>query len=250
MRQSAFTLVELLMVVAIIAVLAALLLPAITTIREKATRVNCMSRLRSWAMGLEGYAQDNRGQLPASKYSSTNLGVNFEPAHMWVSIQPQQHKKDEISVEMMRNYMPDNVGSNGSRFAFSKAWGCPRALDQLANRHVWWMGTYIAPHLEFPGYMYFAQRSRSTLPAVRDNIHLADRERDSQRILMSDTCWNWNTTSWKSTHVRGGSIMGVNQLFGDGHVAWKHLSTDDNVAIKARTATATSMQIAATRYYY
>jgi len=63
-RLKAFTLVELLVSVGIIAVLAALLLPALGSARESARRTQCASNLRQLAMGFQSYAADNRGSLP------------------------------------------------------------------------------------------------------------------------------------------------------------------------------------------
>ena len=59
----AFTLVELLVVVGLIAVLVALLLPALGKAREQARRVNCMSNLRQLTTAWLAYAQANKGQL-------------------------------------------------------------------------------------------------------------------------------------------------------------------------------------------
>jgi prepilin-type N-terminal cleavage/methylation domain-containing protein len=60
----AFTLIEMLVVIAIVAVLIAMLLPALDNSREVARRAMCASSLRQWMPGIDMYATDSREQYP------------------------------------------------------------------------------------------------------------------------------------------------------------------------------------------
>jgi prepilin-type N-terminal cleavage/methylation domain-containing protein len=63
-RRMGFTLVELLVVIGIIALLLAILMPAMAKARETAVRTACASNLRQIASGVVMYANENRGWLP------------------------------------------------------------------------------------------------------------------------------------------------------------------------------------------
>lgn len=67
-RNAAFTLIELLIVIAIVAVLAALLLPAVARAQGKAKRLECISRLKQWNLVFRFYAEDNDGWIARECY--------------------------------------------------------------------------------------------------------------------------------------------------------------------------------------
>jgi type II secretory pathway pseudopilin PulG len=67
-RRAAFTLIDLLVSLAIIGVLISLLLPALSGVREATRRVVCMSNVRQQGLGLSMYSEDNTGQLPGSQF--------------------------------------------------------------------------------------------------------------------------------------------------------------------------------------
>ncbi len=66
-NRSGFTLVELLVVMAIIGLLAALLLPALASAKERARRVRCLNNIRQLLQGAHLFAGDNEERLPSGK---------------------------------------------------------------------------------------------------------------------------------------------------------------------------------------
>src|SRR5438094_7320914 len=83
-RVAAFTLVELLVVIGIIAVLISILLPTLNKARESAKRTQCLSNLRQIAVFLNMYASTFSGQVPLG-YSGPSSGNCAEGNNYYLS---------------------------------------------------------------------------------------------------------------------------------------------------------------------
>ncbi len=73
--RAAFTLVELLVVIGIIALLVAILLPSLAKARAQAASVKCLSNLRQLGQSAFAYAAENKGAFPLAYWDYNNDGA-------------------------------------------------------------------------------------------------------------------------------------------------------------------------------
>ncbi|HTH49182.1 MAG TPA: type II secretion system protein [Candidatus Limnocylindria bacterium] len=75
MSRRAFTLIELLLVMAVIAVLAGLLLPTLGGVTERGRSTACLSNLRQIGIGLRLYLDENGNRMPVMQNRSRNTNL-------------------------------------------------------------------------------------------------------------------------------------------------------------------------------
>lgn len=135
----AFTLVELLVVIGIIALLISILLPALQSARKQADRTKCLAALQQLGLAYFQYSHENSGYWPALRYQIPE--PPFPPGY-------ERRWHDYISKYVLgpgvelnadgRNAAP-TIGSPEIREGNNVIWGCPswrRVIgNALANVH-------------------------------------------------------------------------------------------------------------------
>lgn len=127
-KSRGFTLVEMLVVIAVIAILAAFLLPVLARAKEKARRVQCANHLRQWALAFSFYVEDNEQYIPRE-----GLGRDGRVRREnWANVQDSKSRDvwynslpGELSQTPARNYVSNSVTRAG--FYKNRLFHCPSA---------------------------------------------------------------------------------------------------------------------------
>ncbi len=115
-----FTLIELLVVISMIAVLAAMLLPALSQARQKAQAISCLSNLRQIFLVFIHYRDDFNGYVPAPY----DKGLKRE----WFLVMGDNiHFRNEYMQQIAtKGYYPAQTKENWAKhIRLAGAWHCP-----------------------------------------------------------------------------------------------------------------------------
>src|SRR5438309_5644339 len=111
-RSGGFTLVETLVVVAVIGILAGLLLPALAASRERARQATCMSNLHQIGLALRMYLDDDGQVRPPRFQSLTDGGYVRSPAVLVCPDDPTGNRGGIIADKIRQTNAPETPPEN------------------------------------------------------------------------------------------------------------------------------------------
>jgi len=237
MPRIAFTLIELLVVISIIALLIALLLPALSQARWAALKAENQSNMKQWATGLAGYAADNEAFFP---YNGANPALNrstreaipgagmrrgwdwawcaTDVQHMWIDY-------------MMPNFPNAKEGEKNVLYDPTQQWHRINDLTRAGGL----IGYQYLPHRNpLPGANYRPAGENWVTKKRFDEIDNETGEGLSRFPILIDMIQSvgsqWihgSGTPYASWAKKGGVPEGAHFLYEDGHVNWLQFADID-----------------------
>jgi len=192
-RRNAFTLIELLVVISIIALLIAILLPALGAARRSARDIQCMTQQKNMVTGWHVQAAENKGQ--AFSASQGTVGVN------WSMTLVNEFLNDEMEMMLCPRVTgtptkTDNTGS-AETGSYNRPWVLGEVAMNLAyanlggfNDQLWYRGTYSYNNwLEGPKSSYITGNPTQAPKAISS---IDDAVPTSEVPVFSDGIWSAN----------------------------------------------------------
>jgi prepilin-type N-terminal cleavage/methylation domain-containing protein/prepilin-type processing-associated H-X9-DG protein len=185
--RAAFSLIELLVVISIIAVLAGLLLPSLGMVRASARRAQCASNLRQLSLGTMLYCDDNREKMPRLKEWQGG-----QEGWMW------------HWFEMIAPYVGDDGGATGGNETRAQIQARARTVIHACpnwkiDPEDWKIGIGMNYRLAMPGDIGHSDWWwNGAMPGYRRDFRLSSITYPSARCLYADSDWH-ALNPWRQT---------------------------------------------------
>lgn len=251
-RQLAFTLVELLVVMSVIAILMGLVIAGVGRIRAQAERVECGARLRNWGMVIASYATDRRGALPIPLFYDRQ---SWDSSMMWFTAPPapvpgngQDNMRNEINFPALEPYLGTGQDVAAGLKQLAREYACPEFMRAGGLLGSW--PAFGGEVCGVPGYMLLtgaddprvASHWQTWNFANSTFIGLSSLNRDGSRVIMSDSIWaySWGGPVYSQAFHRAKRdshtssdvpIQGGHILLQDGSVLWRRMGADEQACV-------------------
>lgn len=233
---SAFTLIELLIVIAIIAILAAILFPVFAQAREKARQTSCLSNLKQEGLAMLMYVQDNDETYPL--HESVGPDGFF---YIWSStytLQPYQKNKQVLrcNSDSLTDPTPESVDIYDGRK--------PVAMSYMVNGFTPdWSGPLfgiekprglITRSPEYMGNLYQGPTRLAAVSAPADVVLMVEGLKEYYGDIMGCGAWLNNENDYCSIGTGVEYLWEINffvlSVPGDAHYrAWRKHNGSTNV---------------------
>lgn len=240
-----FTLVELLVVVAVIGVLAGVLLPAVQTARESARRAQCVNNLHQIGLALTAYADrgelpvgcDGCGEFPAGKLTSWNTRLLPQLGYQTLAEQydeslPAKEGSNRVLATPLDVFLCPSDPSHKLRDTSAKWSGC--AYTDYGGVHgVEGAAAGGGSGIDETNLGVFVYSQAVRLAEITDGLSNTAAVAELLQRRVPATVWingnnvfaqeaatPINTTSVLSEEIGSAHPGGALALFCDGHVRW------------------------------
>jgi prepilin-type processing-associated H-X9-DG protein/prepilin-type N-terminal cleavage/methylation domain-containing protein len=218
--KRAFTLVELLVVIGIIALLIAILMPALGRARESARTVTCASNLRQIGTMFANYVADHGVLPPLNSQESYNAeAINKDAMGMPHMLGPYAGHPEWSSIEWRTGFWrPYNIAAYKELFRRT-VFVCPVYLDMASDVEPYKSGYAESTWVQTPG----GWGSGTNRPWAKPR-RVSSIRNPSTRIQVGDSFGDWHLSLRSNVNIRRPDHLrhqkGGNFLFVDGHASW------------------------------